>query len=180
MCHPIAFSNINNYSLNGQNIIYTYWSILSSTVTITATLPLAWLRLFSLQSVHARTQHIISYSNTPWDIFFSFCIFSKCTLPTALQTMCRSTFGILQFKTMRAVPERNIEESREIINIQEAIITSGLCSQQEGCWVCLCISVFVCMCLSDCMFSVCVLIVFMHVCEYIDPFASMLCVYVSL
>lgn len=56
--------------LNGQNIIYTYWSILSSTATITASLPLAWVRLFSLHSAHAHKQHIISYSNTPWDIFF--------------------------------------------------------------------------------------------------------------
>lgn len=68
---------------------------------------------------------------------YVFCISSKCTVPMALQTMCRSTFDSLQFKAIGAAPERNAEEQRRAsatgINIQEAIITSGLCSQQEGC-----------------------------------------------
>lgn len=102
---------------NGQKIINTYWSIPSSSLTITASLPLAWVRLFILHSAHVHT-HICTHSAAHNYLFkhstgYFFGIFSKCTVPMALQTMCRSTFAILQFKTMQALPEQNTEEQRE-------------------------------------------------------------------
>ena len=106
---------------NGQKIIYIYWSILSSTVTITACLPLAWVRLFSLQSAHAHT-HIRTHTHSATHNYlfkhstgYFSCIFSKCTVPIALQTMRRSTFGTLQFKMMWALPEQNTEKQEEAL-----------------------------------------------------------------
>ena len=46
--------------------------------------------------------------------------------------------------------ERGVPASS--INIQEAIITSGLCSQQEGCSL-VCVCVCVCVCVSACVFQ---------------------------
>ncbi len=101
---------------------------------------------------------------------YFFGIFSKCTVPMALQTMCRSTFAILQFKTMQALPERNTEEQREAF--QPAALTyrkplshlAFAASRKTAVCVCVCLHAHTFQ--FDCMFLPCmsVLIVFMHAC----------------
>lgn len=49
----------------------------------------------------------------------------------ALQTMCRSTFGILQFKTMRAVPERNIERAERALTYRKPLSHLAFAAKQE-------------------------------------------------
>lgn len=107
---------------------------------------------------------------------YFFCIFSKSTVPMALQTMCHSTFGILQFKTMWAPPEQNTEEQREAFQPTALTYRKPLShlafatNRKAAVCECVCARTLACMFQFDCRSLPCLsmLIVFMHACVFAD------------
>lgn len=116
---------------NGQKIINTYRPVHSSTVTITAGLPRSDCSVCTRRTntlAYARKHsaaHNYLFKHSTGYFFF---IFSQCTEAMAAPTKCRLTFGIFQLSGVSAAwGEYWGARERFSINIQEAIITSGLC-----------------------------------------------------